>query len=48
MTAYKRKMEHYFNIRVKPRSFKEEELMLKVTRTKMPAEGKRGPWWERP
>lgn len=41
-------VEHYFNKRVKPRSFKAGDLVLKETGVTTQDEGKLGPWWEGP
>lgn len=43
MAINKRKVEHYFNRRVKPRSFKVGNLILKETKTTTQEEGKIGP-----
>ncbi|XP_042944642.1 uncharacterized protein LOC122278528 [Carya illinoinensis] len=45
---HKRKTEHYFNKRVKPRSFKVGDLVFKEIGVTTQDEGKLGPRWEGP
>lgn len=48
MAINKQKLEHYFNRRVKPKSFKVVNLVLKESETTTHEEGKLGWRWEGP
>ncbi|XP_041011332.1 uncharacterized protein LOC121255115 [Juglans microcarpa x Juglans regia] len=48
VAAFKKKVEQYFNKRVRPRSFKAGDLVLKETCVTTGEEGKLGPLWEEP
>jgi hypothetical protein len=50
MAAYQQKSAQYFNKKVKPRSFKLGDWVLRrvTIATKNPTEGKLGPTWEGP